>query len=80
MKKAKLFSLKYADLIKGFILAVITAIITGLYTSLQSGLLPGMPEIKAMLLTGITAGVGYLLKNLLTNSKDQFMKKENEPV
>ena len=33
-------------------------------------------QSKAGLLLGNTAGIGYLTKNLLTNSEGQFMKKD----
>lgn len=77
MKQSKFFSLKARDFIKGFIMAVITAIAMGIYTSIDSGTFP--PDAagwKTMLLTGLGAGISYLIKNLFTNSNGAFMKKE----
>ena len=64
------------DIIKGFIVATLTVILTGSLTSLQNGVLPDINTIKTLCITGLGAGVAYILKNLLTNSEDQFLKKE----
>ena len=77
MKESKFLSIKIKDLIKGFITAMLMAIVTGIYTSIEQGTFP--PDAsgwKAMAITGFGAGLAYILKNLLTNSNDQFMKKE----
>lgn len=74
--KTKLYQLGKNDLIKGFIVAVLTVVLTGSLTSLQAGILPDIATIKALSITGLGAGVAYILKNLLTNSEDQFLKKE----
>ena len=77
MKTPGFLSVGQRDAIKGLILASITAIITGLYTSLQSGHLPATAdEWKVIGLSAITAGLSYVTKNFLTNSNDQFLKKE----
>ena len=77
MKNANFFSLKAKDFIKGFILAVLSVVAMGVMTSLNSGALPTMAELKPLLITGISAGLAYLVKNLLTNSEDKFMKGES---
>ena len=78
MKSTGLFSLGLKDIGKGFITAIITAIITGLYTSL-SAVPPHFPngaDFKAMGLMALAAGVSYLMKNFLTNNKDQLLTKD----
>ena len=77
MKKSKLFKLDFNDLLKGVLVAFITALLTSLLQVLQSGGLPNMDALKVMGITSITAAVAYLVKNLLTNSKDDFGVKEN---
>ena len=70
-------SIGQKDFIKGFILAIISAILTGVYGAIQTGKFP--PDAagwKAMAIVAIGAGVSYLIKNLFTNSNDEFMKKE----
>lgn len=75
--KNKLFSLTSSDVVKGFIMAVLTVVVTALYNSLQSGSLPiEWAFWKTQLMLGLGAGVAYLLKNLFTNSNDQFLKSE----
>lgn len=76
MKEAKLFALKWKDVIKGFSVAALTVVLTGAMTSLQSGALPDMATLKALGITGIGAGVAYLIKNFLTNSDGQMLKAE----
>ena len=77
MKKSSLLSLNWKDLLKGAVLAFIVAILTGAMQLFQAGpvewtFIFWQPTIYA----GITALIGYLLKNLLTNSQDQLLKPE----
>lgn len=76
MKTTKFLSVSVHDLVKGFIVSVLTVIVTGLYTSLEGGVLPTPDELKKLALVGLASGIGYILKNLLTNSADQFGKPE----
>ncbi|CAB5218558.1 hypothetical protein UFOVP217_35 [uncultured Caudovirales phage] len=69
---SQLFNLNVKDFIKGLILSVLTAIVTIIYSSLQSGSLE--VNWKLVATTAITSALSYLVKNLLTNSSDQFMK------
>lgn len=81
MKQANFLSLNWKDLAKGLITAVITAILTGLVQALESGTaLPTLPQIKLIVISGITAGLAYLAKNLLTNSNGTFLATENKPT
>jgi hypothetical protein len=50
--------------------------LTGIINTLDSGALPLLSELKQAGIVGLTAGLSYLLKNLLTNSEDELMKKE----
>jgi len=80
METSKFMSLKAKDFTKGTITAALTAIVTGVYTSINAGTFP--PDSagwKAMGLVGLSAGIGYILKNWMTNSNDQFMKAEQKP-
>lgn len=75
--KTGLFTLGNKDIVKGLIMALITSVVTAVYTSLQSGSFPKTSsEWRAISLTGISAALAYLMKNFLTNSDDQFGKKE----
>lgn len=72
-----LFSISTRDLLKGFITAMLTVLIGMLYVTIDAGHFPlDWNEWRAILLPSFAAGLAYLMKNFLTNSKDQFMKKE----
>jgi hypothetical protein len=75
--EAKIFSLVPKDFLKALIMAGLVAAGKLVYTSIQAGTFP-MDAITWMAI-GKAAGVAmvaYLLKNLLTNSNDQFLKAE----
>lgn len=75
--KSEFMKVSKSDLVKGSITAMITIILTALYNSLEAGQFPTdihfwVVELKL----GLGAGISYVLKNWITNSKDQFLKKE----
>jgi len=71
---SSIFTLNKADFIKGLIIAVITAVITLLYNTVQTGSLTF--DWKAISTAAASAALAYIMKNLLTNSSDEFLKKE----
>ena len=79
--ESKLFSIGFKDVIKGLIMAGITAIVAGLYKFLDAGALPStMADLKPILISGLIAMISYFAKNFLTNSEDQFAKKEDSTL
>jgi len=75
--KSNYLNLNWKDLLKGAILAFIVAVLTGALQLFQGGQVEWTfafwsPTIYA----GITALIGYLLKNLLTNSDDKILTGE----
>lgn len=75
--KSKFGKLTLKDILKGLITAVLSSIAIGVQQSLTTGdALNG----HTVLMTGAAAGVGYVVKNLLTNSDDEFGKFENKPT
>jgi hypothetical protein len=75
--QAKLFALVPKDFLKGIITAILTVIVTSVTASLEAGVIPTSPAFwKTQAIIGLSAGGAYLLKNLATNSKDEFLKKE----
>ena len=77
--KAELLRLGTSDLIKGFLLSIITVVLTSLLSSLELGTIPtDFAFWRTEAILGLSAGISYLVKNLLTNSKDEFLKKENK--
>ena len=71
---AKLFAINSKDVIKGFIVAALSTFFTAVATVLGSGALPTLVQLKATALVGISSGMAYLVKNFLTNSKDELLK------
>lgn len=72
--KSVFLSLNTADFIKGLILSVLTAVVTIIYSVVQVGSLTF--DWKQIGTAALSAGVGYIIKNLLTNSTDTFLAKE----
>jgi hypothetical protein len=77
MKTAGLFKLNLKDLGKGLLMAFLSALVTSITQAISNGGLPTLEQLKAAALIGASAAVAYLLKNLLTNNEDQFLKKDN---
>ena len=76
-EEAKLFSLKWKDAIKGFIVAVITTVITVVFQAIQINEFPQtLNDWKVILIAGIGSGLAYIIKNFLTSSDDKFLTKE----
>jgi hypothetical protein len=75
MKQSKFLGLNVSDAVKGVITAFLSAALLTLYNIIVSGW-PTSAELLDAARVGIAAAAGYILKNLLTNSDDQFLKKE----
>ena len=67
-------NINFNDLGKGCILAVLTSVMTVIYTTVQSGSLTF--DWKLITTTALTSAIGYLIKNLFTNSTGEPFKKE----
>lgn len=69
-------NLNMNDLLKGFVVAFFSASLTGLVAILETSQLPQISDVKAASIVGLTAGLSYLLKNILTNSQGELLKKD----
>jgi hypothetical protein len=76
--KSPFLSLNTQDYLKGLLVSVLSAILTIVYQTVQSGSLTF--DWKAIGTIATTAALGYILKNLMTNSQDQFLKSEAPAV
>lgn len=76
--KSELFKLNWKDALKGCVVAVLSAGLTAVVTVLQSGAFPTTADWKNIAMVAVTAGASYILKNFLTNSNDQMLKKDGE--
>ena len=69
-------SLNLKDWLKGLYMAVVGAITTALIPLLQTGHLPTLADLKSIGIVALGVGLGYIAKNLLTNSKGQVLTPE----
>ena len=74
MMKSEFLKLKKNDLVKGLIVSIMTAVLISLQQMIEVG---GLNNVDYTTITqmAITTGIGYLIKNVLTNHNDQFLKK-----
>jgi hypothetical protein len=71
------FALNWMDLLKGLLVAVIGAILTGIYEAITAGSLTWTwAFFQPIMLTGVAAGIAYLIKNFLSNSSGVPLKTE----
>ena len=76
MNLAKFGTLIWSDVVKGFFTAALTTVLLAVVPLLQSGKFPDLAQLKVFALSGLAAGIAYIIKNLLTNSKDELLKTE----
>ena len=74
--RSKFLRLNSQDFIKGLIVVVFCTFLTGFYQLIANGGVINWITIEPVVIAAIGSGVSYLTKNLLTNSKGQFMKSE----
>jgi len=74
--KSEFLTLDYRDLLHGIVMAFLTALLTGIIDLLQKGSVFDWPSIKTILIAGLSAALSYLLKCLLSNSRNQLLTKE----
>jgi len=74
--RSKFLKLNTHDFINGIIVAIFCTFITGFYQLIANGGVINWVTIKPVVIAAIGSGIAYLTKNLLTNSKGQFMKSE----
>lgn len=73
--KSKFLNLNMIDMLKGLLTAIIVAVLTYFYEVVQTGDFTAI-EWKTVGFTALTAGIGYLFKNLITNSNGEVAKTE----
>jgi hypothetical protein len=76
--RSKYLNLNSRDFIKGLIVAVICTFLTGFYQLVANGGTVNWLTVKPVVIAAFGAAISYLTKNLLTNSKGEFMKGEAE--
>lgn len=72
--KSAFARLNVQDFFKGLVVAVLSAVVTFLYNTMESGEV--VLDWKAIGTASLTAALAYIIKNYLTNSDGNFLKKE----
>lgn len=67
-------TLNLKDFLKGLLVAVLTAVVTIIYNTVQASSLAF--DWKAIGTVALASAIGYIVKNLFTNSNNEFFKKE----
>jgi hypothetical protein len=76
--KSKFLTLDKSDFIEGLIIVILCTFITGFYQLIANEGVINWETLKPVVISAIGAGVSYLTKNLLSNSKGQFMRGERQ--
>lgn len=71
---SNIFTLNWADLGKGVVMAILGAFLTSIYAIFQAGALPTLADLHVAGIAAAITGGSYLLKNLLTNNEGSFLK------
>jgi uncharacterized membrane protein len=74
--RSEFLRLNTRDFIKGLIVVVICTFVTGLYQLIANGGTVNWLTVKPVVIAAIGSAISYLTKNLLTNSKGDFMQSE----
>ena len=72
------YSLKLSDWLKGLLVAVGATIIPALIALLSNGAFPTVPQLKAILIGGLSAGLTYVAKNFFTDTNKVAVETINE--
>jgi hypothetical protein len=74
---SKFLNWNFKDLLKGFLVSVITAVLTVVLEVLNTeGLIFTEESVTKIISVSLIAGLSYLLKNFVTNSQGEFLKKD----
>jgi len=77
---SKYLRLNRRDFIRGLIVTIICTFITGFYQLIASDGVIDWMTLKPVAIAALGAGVSYLTKNLLTNSRGNFMTPEPDEM
>jgi hypothetical protein len=74
--KSRYLTIDSRDILKGLFVAFMTSVLTGIMKILETGASFNWPTLKPVLIAGACAAISYLLKNFMSNSKDQLFTRE----
>ena len=74
MKNSPFLNVDLNDFAKGLIVAVLSSVLSIIYTTIHSGTLH--VDWQLVFSTALTSGLGYIIKNLFTNSNGEPLTKD----
>jgi hypothetical protein len=74
--KSKFLTIDTRDLLHGLVMAFLTSLLAGIIEMLNKGVVFDWPTLQPVLIAGISAALSYLLKCLLSNSRNQLFTRE----
>jgi len=81
MRKSEFGKLDIYDILKGAFFTAVSSILTAVILILESAdisVLFDIEKLKYVLIIGLTTFATYVLKRILTNSNDKFLKNETK--
>ena len=70
--QSELYHLAKSDFVKGFVMAFIGGVLATLLSLLQNG---GVIDWKQVAIIGVTAGLGYVVKNYFSDAEGRVFGK-----
>jgi preprotein translocase subunit Sec61beta len=74
--KSKFLTIDTRDFLKSLFIAFLTSFLAGILKVFETGATFNWPTIKPILIAGICAAISYMLKALMSNSRDELFTKE----
>ena len=75
MDTSNLFRLNIKDIGKAILVTFLTSFVGSTYQTLSAGEIPSLADLGNTLQFSLSAGGGYLIKNLFTGSSNQLLKR-----
>ena len=74
--KSKLYTIDTRDVMHGIFIAFVAALLTGVIDILDNGAVFTWVTIKPVLIAALSSALSYLLKSLLSNSRNELFTRE----
>ncbi len=74
--KSPFLTIDSRDFFKGLFIAFLTAVLTGILKMFETDAAWDWITLKPVLVAGVCAAISYLLKALVSNSKDEMFTRE----
>lgn len=74
--QSSFFDLNKKDLIKALVITIVSVVLGSITDIFKQGSVPTVDQLVDIGILALKVGGAYIVKNLLTNSNDQFLSKE----